>query len=312
MSLHGWVTAVLAVGVLGLGVMVATQPSVTESGTGAEAAGGALEARLDRFESQLDDVRRNVRRNVRERPRAGHQLTPPPIAGTTVAEARAAAAAATGDGTAGAARLEARVAALEKRVASLATQPGGTVADPSTLSTEELQQRAAQMTAANRRGARGVAGYKTEEGYWRELLERELTEDERHQAQYGLGIVLRGQKRHAEEAAVFEGMIHRAGGMDTEKGVSAGFQLAWARAYSNDPAEAANVFDRVVNSRSVSPILRVHSLLRAGEYAMRAHDDTRARDYLQRLVTDYREDVPESQAWILKNAERHIQKLDGN
>ena len=67
-----------------------------------------------------------------------------------------------------------------------------------------------------------------------------------------------------------------------------------------------------VDSRSVTPLLRAHALLRAGEYAMRADDHQRAREYFQRLVTDHRDDVPQSQSWLLSNAEQHIRKLDEN
>jgi hypothetical protein len=306
MSLHGWITAALAAGVLGLGALVAAQPSAGGPEPGED---DALVKRLDRMETELA----GALRKLNERPRIARSAQPPAIAVVDVTDpARHAAPPGSTDAPAEDAPLEARVAELEKQVALIATQSGVETADPKTLSNEELMKRAGQMTAANRRGARGVAGYQTEESFWREALTRDLTEDERHSALYGLGIALRGQKRHAAEAAVFEEMVERAGGLETEKGVSAGFQLGWARAYSSDWSEAVRTFDGVANSRSVTPLLRVHALLRAGEYAMRADDSQRAREYFQRLVSDHRDDVPQSQAWLLSNAEQHIRKIDEN
>ena len=67
--------------------------------------------------------------------------------------------------------------------------------------------------------------------------------------------------------------------------------------------------DSVANSPGASRWVQYHALFRAGEFAMKLDDPTRARPYFQRVVDEHGE-VPKGQQWVLDRTKQYISEID--
>ena len=199
------------------------------------------------------------------------------------------------------AKLETRMAALEKR---------GAVAGP--LVPEDLSKvPAAELQAM----AQGLMQHQRHADLLRvseEWAKRtDLTADQKVEAEMNIGYGLRGLGKHAEAEARFRETLERTDAA-SEKAPWLGFQVAWQRFYQKDFAAGSQEMEKTANHPAVTPIIRVHSLYNAANFAKQAGDSARARALYERLLTQYADDIPASQKYMRDEAEASLKKLSGN
>lgn len=204
--------------------------------------------------------------------------------------------------------LSDRVAALERRLAAL--EKGGMRQGPAVpedlaaLSTKDLDGLARTLVQSKR--------YDDAQRVLREILARtDLDDEQRTEMEMQMGYSLRGMGKFSESEARFLETLARVG-EDSEKGAWAGFQVGWDRYYQKDPAGASARMERSANAAGVSPIVRVHSLYNAANFAKEAGDTARARVLLERLLNDHAGDIPAVQANMKTQAEAWLKELRGN
>lgn len=200
-----------------------------------------------------------------------------------------------------------RVDALEKRVAEL--ERGGArgtpvPADLSKVPIPQLEALVRNLTG-EKRNAEAV---KVAE----ELLRRnDLTADQRVDTEMNIGYALRGQGKFAEAEARFRETLARVG-ENTEKAPWLGFQIAWERSYQQDLPGAIAEMEKAASHPQVQPIVRAHALYNAAAFSRQTGETARARVFLERLLHQYADAIPPSQAAMKAQAEAWLKELGGN
>jgi hypothetical protein len=138
----------------------------------------------------------------------------------------------------------------------------------------------------------------------------DLTADQRVEADMNVGYALRGMAKHAEAEARFRESLARIG-EGSDKAPWLGFQIGWERSFQKDPAGASLEMEKAAGHAAVSPIVRVHALLAAANFAKEAGDTGRARVFLDRLLGTYAGDIPPTQAFIRQQAEALRKEITG-
>ena len=101
-------------------------------------------------------------------------------------------------------------------------------------------------------------------------------------------------------------------GDNTEQAPWLGFQIAWERSFQKDLPGAIAEMEKAANHPLVQPLVRAHALYNAGNFARQAGDNARARGFLERLVTQYADAFPPSQAGMKAQAEAWLKEVSGN
>ncbi len=289
--------ASLALGTAGgfVAAMVASPPppaAAPRTGVG-DAGPSTAAARLDRLERRVDELAAGM---------ASRAAAPTAPAAPSPAGAEGEAPAAPSASAPPSDRLE----ALESRVAVLEKAgPRGTPipADLSKVPVSQLEALVRNLTMERR--------YPDSMKVAEELLRREdLTPEQRLEGEMQVGYGLRGLGRNAEAEARFRESLARVG-ENTEQAPWLGFQIAWERSYQKDLAGGIQEMEKAANHPLVQPLVRVHALYNAGNFARQAGDAPRARAFLERLLNQHAGDIIPSQAHMRTQAEAWLKEVSG-
>jgi hypothetical protein len=256
----------------------------------AKAAAGVASPDLERIQRRLDELSAAVR---------SRSAAAPVATGTDVVAA--AGAAPSGDPTAD------RLASVERRLAAL--EKGAGVQGPTVP--ENLAAVPSKELDALGRNLVQFKRYDDAQRVLKEVLGRgDLDEEERTEMEMQFGYALRGAGRFADAEARFLETLRRVG-ENTEKGAWVGFQAGWERYYQKDFAGASARMERSANAAGVTPLVRVHALYNAANFAKEGGDPARARALYERLLDNYAADIPEAQAFMRKQAEASLKEIRG-
>jgi hypothetical protein len=288
---------VLGVGGGFLGTRLATPPAArTPTADGAPSLRGAGRTDLERLERRIEELSAAVNAPA---------LAPAPAAPTP--SPRPEPAAEPSGTPAPSPSLVERLDVLERRIASLEARGGGGAPIPADLTKVPVPQLEAlvRTLTAERRGDDAIRVAE-------EILRRgELTPDQRVDVEMSIGYALRTQGRNAEAEARFRDSLARAGD-DTARAPWLLFQIAWERSYQRDLPGASAEMERAANHPRVEPLVRVHALYNAANFAKQSGDTARAQAFLERLLSLPADSIPPSQANMRTQAEAWLKEIRGS
>ena len=206
--------------------------------------------------------------------------------------------------------LEARVHTLEKRpVPHAPAAPAATTRSPGEQAPRaDLRSLTREDLVVKARSLAGSHAYDAAAAYWRELLDRNPSDELFVEAHIQLGYAYRAAKDHDREEETFREAL-RVAGADSEKGQKVLYQLAWTANYRGDYAAARDLMTSVANAPATSRTLTGHARLNGAYFSQQLNDREGAREALQSMLRDFGNSTIPVEAWFARQATERLEQL---
>jgi tetratricopeptide (TPR) repeat protein len=197
-------------------------------------------------------------------------------------------------------RLEARIEAMSTDVGRIEEEVSGP--DPRTLDDEKLLAHATSLY--------GRKDYEESYRYWKELLDRDLSPEDRARALQSIGFVCRMTDRQEESERHFRALVAHHG-ENTPDGMFALYHVAWSRRQQEDIVGARDLMLRVSTTPHTADIWKLWSRANAADFTIQLGETGRARMMLQSLKADLAEDTSATTLRVRSYVDQLLSQLDG-
>lgn len=144
--------------------------------------------------------------------------------------------------------------------------------------------------------------------FWREILERNPSDEVFVEANIEMGYAYRVAKDHEQEEEAFREAL-RVAGADTERGQWATYQIAWSQHFRGNHAAARDTMVGVASARATPRSLTGHARLYAARFSLELDDGERTREALQSILRDFGDSEVPMDAWLAAQATSMLARL---